>query len=132
MLIRFRTCDSTRFRKIGYDLLLTLLPRFRRCTILRRVVLHGVVVNDLARSEEHTSELQSLTNLVCRLLLEKKKTHDLTPVTVEYRMAASPCDRENDLLLGHLAREPAKRTFALAYVPHLFSKCPVASSSRAI
>src|SRR5438046_5718415 len=28
-----------------------------------------------ARSEEHTSELQSLTNLVCRLLLEKKKKH---------------------------------------------------------
>src|SRR5438046_8588166 len=27
----------------------------------------------LPRSEEHTSELQSLTNLVCRLLLEKKK-----------------------------------------------------------
>src|SRR5438093_12597018 len=29
------------------------------------------------RSEEHTSELQSLTNLVCRLLLEKKKTTTL-------------------------------------------------------
>src|SRR5438093_7396171 len=28
---------------------------------------------DIPRSEEHTSELQSLTNLVCRLLLEKKK-----------------------------------------------------------
>src|SRR5437016_9627975 len=28
---------------------------------------------ECARSEEHTSELQSLTNLVCRLLLEKKK-----------------------------------------------------------
>src|SRR5215213_10599018 len=27
----------------------------------------------IRRSEEHTSELQSLTNLVCRLLLEKKK-----------------------------------------------------------
>src|SRR5262249_58800117 len=27
------------------------------------------------RSEEHTSELQSLTNLVCRLLLEKKNKH---------------------------------------------------------
>src|ERR1019366_7962601 len=27
------------------------------------------------RSEDHTSELQSLTNLVCRLLLEKKNTH---------------------------------------------------------
>src|ERR1019366_3181108 len=29
------------------------------------------------RSEEHTSELQSLTNLVCRLLLEKKKSNRL-------------------------------------------------------
>src|ERR1019366_5605111 len=40
------------------------------------------------RSEEHTSELQSLTNLVCRLLLEKKKKTQLpsrihgTPVGV--------------------------------------------------
>src|SRR5690606_41364060 len=34
-----------------------------------------------ARSEEHTSELQSRENLVCRLLLEKKKSahRDLTP-----------------------------------------------------
>src|SRR5260370_9237749 len=33
-----------------------------------------------ARSEEHTSELQSHLNLVCRLLLEKKKNkHDLQP-----------------------------------------------------
>src|SRR5258706_5742317 len=32
------------------------------------------------RSEEHTSELQSLTNLVCRLLLEKKKTIRLLQV----------------------------------------------------
>src|SRR5437016_12675052 len=30
-------------------------------------------VSNFTRSEEHTSELQSLTNLVCRLLLEKKK-----------------------------------------------------------
>src|SRR5258706_10115611 len=30
-------------------------------------------VLQILRSEEHTSELQSLTNLVCRLLLEKKK-----------------------------------------------------------
>src|SRR5262249_58900971 len=33
--------------------------------------LHAAVPE--CRSEEHTSELQSLTNLVCRLLLEKKK-----------------------------------------------------------
>src|SRR5260370_3256499 len=31
------------------------------------------------RSEEHTSELQSHLNLVCRLLLEKKKTQSATP-----------------------------------------------------
>src|SRR2546426_7262891 len=31
---------------------------------------------DLPRSEEHTSELQSPCNLVCRLLLEKKKKYD--------------------------------------------------------
>src|SRR5258705_7220603 len=30
-------------------------------------------------SEEHTSELQSLRHLVCRLLLEKKKTKKITP-----------------------------------------------------
>src|SRR2546430_8400976 len=30
--------------------------------------------DDVLRSEEHTSELQSQSNLVCRLLLEKKKT----------------------------------------------------------
>src|SRR2546425_6462426 len=30
-------------------------------------------INQAARSEEHTSELQSLAYLVCRLLLEKKK-----------------------------------------------------------
>src|SRR5438093_4570873 len=38
---------------------------------------HGAAAADAVmlqeRSEEHTSELQSLTNLVCRLLLEKKK-----------------------------------------------------------
>src|SRR5687767_15647288 len=33
----------------------------------------GVLVPLVARSEEHTSELQSLAYLVCRLLLEKKK-----------------------------------------------------------
>src|SRR2546425_7029800 len=31
---------------------------------------------DVSRSEEHTSELQSLAYLVCRLLLEKKKMYD--------------------------------------------------------
>src|SRR5260370_6892923 len=34
--------------------------------------------NGVRRSEEHTSELQSHLNLVCRLLLEKKKNHAAT------------------------------------------------------
>src|SRR5256885_11095414 len=36
--------------------------------------VHGSVTVDFVRSEEHTSELQSPCNLVCRLLLEKKTT----------------------------------------------------------
>src|SRR5258706_2961308 len=35
------------------------------------------ITDATTRSEEHTSELQSLTNLVCRLLLEKKKNEIL-------------------------------------------------------
>src|SRR5438477_3108211 len=35
------------------------------------------------RSEEHTSELQSHVNLVCRLLLEKKKTNIITNPTIQ-------------------------------------------------
>src|SRR5437016_7739498 len=40
--------------------------------------LGGGIEGHLGRSEEHTSELQSLTNLVCRLLLEKKKNDKQT------------------------------------------------------
>src|SRR2546428_8405198 len=36
-------------------------------------VLHQLILLDGGRSEEHTSELQSRSDLVCRLLLEKKK-----------------------------------------------------------
>src|SRR2546430_4455906 len=38
-----------------------------------------------SRSEEHTSELQSQSNLVCRLLLEKKKKKTLTKQTMQKR-----------------------------------------------
>src|SRR5437016_11229232 len=49
------------------------MPHFQKYAICR------------TRSEEHTSELQSLTNLVCRLLLEKKKNNvslSLAPFTI--------------------------------------------------
>src|SRR2546425_2346163 len=42
---------------------------------LRQTPPGEVPVDRLSRSEEHTSELQSLAYLVCRLLLEKKKKH---------------------------------------------------------
>src|SRR5205823_14677919 len=41
--------------------------------ILADITVDGKAVKAVARSEEHTSELQSLAYLVCRLLLEKKK-----------------------------------------------------------
>src|SRR2546428_7447507 len=37
------------------------------------------------RSEEHTSELQSRSDLVCRLLLEKKKLRNVTPTARDWR-----------------------------------------------
>src|SRR5688572_32670721 len=46
--------------------------------ILKRHVSDAGVANVAGRSEEHTSELQSQSNLVCRLLLEKKKNKNNT------------------------------------------------------
>src|SRR2546430_11864263 len=43
-----------------------------------------------SRSEEHTSELQSQSNLVCRLLLEKKKTINNTRYSVVYPLMICP------------------------------------------
>src|SRR2546430_13724310 len=49
------------------------------CEYLRSASSELVVTCSSGRSEEHTSELQSQSNLVCRLLLEKKKTRPHTP-----------------------------------------------------
>src|SRR5256885_3997817 len=51
---------------------------------------HPVEEHGLQRSEEHTSELQSPCNLVCRLLLEKKKKSDLTAATSYDRKQCRP------------------------------------------
>src|SRR5436190_14699665 len=45
------------------------------CADDRSAVRSGAVDAGPSRSEEHTSELQSHSDLVCRLLLEKKKTN---------------------------------------------------------
>src|SRR2546425_5219185 len=53
-----------------------------------------LLVDDEVRSEEHTSELQSLAYLVCRLLLEKKKTsasYQSDPASATRRLALLMC-----------------------------------------
>src|SRR2546425_9461228 len=64
------------------------------CLLLQAVVSGTVAIAWPAgwygtprRSEEHTSELQSLAYLVCRLLLEKKKKHTTTHRTPPYIIA---------------------------------------------
>src|SRR3712207_8060194 len=47
-------------------------------------IVTGIALLMAARSEEHTSELQSRQYLVCRLLLEKKKTRYKTMTTVNH------------------------------------------------
>src|SRR5699024_11702747 len=46
--------------------------------------LGSVAAWPIRRSEEHTSELQSRFDLVCRLLLEKKKEEDRAEIVVEH------------------------------------------------
>src|SRR5207249_6423904 len=60
------------------DLRVHAVARLRRGLLpasapVRNRVTHGLPLQDGERSEEHTSELQSRFDLVCRLLLEKKK-----------------------------------------------------------
>src|SRR5256886_2979239 len=53
---------------------MTATPSWYLSISITLIVLSGIVrFVSTARSEEHTSELQSQSNLVCRLLLEKKK-----------------------------------------------------------
>src|SRR6201747_3236846 len=51
----------------------------------------GRLVAGLSRSEEHTSELQSHVNLVCRLLLEKKTAQIFTRATKTIEITARNC-----------------------------------------
>src|SRR2546430_8157862 len=53
-------------------------------------VPHPNVRTKRRRSEEHTSELQSQSNLVCRLLLEKKKTKIQSALVTTSHIHSSP------------------------------------------
>src|SRR5689334_24095299 len=71
--------------------------RFGIIALHRVLTFHGavgrVVCNQVigARSEEHTSELQSQFHLVCRLLLEKKNKQNIYSVSLNTRAHAPPC-----------------------------------------
>src|SRR5258705_5939815 len=52
------------------------------------------------RSEEHTSELQSLRHLVCRLLLEKKNTSRYSPI-IDQSNAEHECSRLTSVITFH-------------------------------
>src|SRR5256885_11503485 len=59
--------------EVSQRLLTYVLPLCTFVALVVKVLELTHYVSSLARSEEHTSELQSPCNLVCRLLLEKKK-----------------------------------------------------------
>src|SRR5256885_4560279 len=78
-------CTSSRVTSVQMLPPMSLLPRLGTTT--------GTDCSEASasncRSEEHTSELQSPCNLVCRLLLEKKKTKLVRDRLVRYDMLAS-------------------------------------------
>src|SRR5687768_17844078 len=87
------------------------LPIFARVTAQGKAigVSNGATVlqarrGDIARSEEHTSELQSRLHLVCRLLLEKKKKRKPT-YSIAYETKISSTDHDRiSVQSHHLAR----------------------------
>src|SRR2546421_8022360 len=60
-----------------------LAAEFTHVNLLRRGEAVARADDEHKRSEEHTSELQSRSDLVCRLLLEKKKKKKYTPHLTE-------------------------------------------------
>src|SRR2546422_5684313 len=78
--------DETRKRRLRLGLHAIVGTPLPICFV-EHVLAHGggrpleTTVGDELRSEEHTSELQSRLHLVCRLLLEKKKTTPHTTPT---------------------------------------------------
>src|SRR3989442_7775614 len=76
---RSRRRDTTRVGRLIFA---------ARAALSSRVCLHLA-----KRSEEHTSELQSRPHLVCRLLLEKKKTTPLSTLMM-YASCSTRCSTE--------------------------------------
>src|SRR5256886_4435434 len=71
------------------------------------------------RSEEHTSELQSQSNLVCRLLLEKKKIHE--------HPGSRPVYHKHRALIAHLCHA---RFVSAAHTSLTYAVIPLHQASR--
>src|SRR2546430_3587630 len=85
---------TTLFRSCTPRLLGQATKRLQRFVICERLALTWSACPPFPkRSEEHTSELQSQSNLVCRLLLEKKKKN-----LVEYHIALAACVEAVDVM----------------------------------
>src|ERR1019366_3633555 len=82
---------------------------------------------DVCRSEEHTSELQSLTNLVCRLLLEKNKTY-MRIIDGSVEIARHP--RANDR--HQLVLDPAHQEAVLKIKRKAFHSTPGGRLEQAV
>src|SRR2546425_3908824 len=88
---------TTLFRSVGESDCLGCAERFRA----RPRTLHG---RGVGRSEEHTSELQSLAYLVCRLLLEKKKKQQIDELASRGSGAENACRGvSNSVVRAHTA-----------------------------
>src|SRR5688572_32731250 len=70
---------TTLFRSISRTTARCLLPADSTLYMWTAATWERRFSNGMERSEEHTSELQSQSNLVCRLLLEKKKNKKTYP-----------------------------------------------------
>src|SRR2546427_4882105 len=78
-------CDAERAVAPDRDEGVDVLSVERGDQLIGPIVLVAAFHRKDIRSEEHTSELQSQSNLVCRLLLEKKKNIADNPVNVGAR-----------------------------------------------
>src|SRR5256885_9930748 len=84
---------TTLFRSLRFRRLFTCVESFSSACVNARTAASRSPV--FQRSEEHTSELQSPCNLVCRLLLEKKK--NCRGLALLIARSPSPCDRARDV-----------------------------------
>src|SRR5438034_2300963 len=92
---------SVRFTEPGYDE----SPHAEAVTHHIRTIHHVVRADEPARSEEHTSELQSHSDLVCRLLLEKKKINTQRSATCAPRPSYRSAPRTRRCTLARTTRE---------------------------